>query len=93
MPAGRICGRTAPAIRRGLPITSVSSAATDARTIWCTPARKYCIIGTASDAARKITQFESFGVTGPYIRGFYSYELPAELCGRFSRDVMPLMPA
>src|ERR1700742_5078399 len=27
-----------------------------------------------------------------YIRGFYSYELPAELCGRFSRDVMPLMP-
>ena len=30
---------------------------------------------------------------GLYIRGFYSYQLPAELCDRFSRDVMPLMPA
>ena len=57
---------------------------------WCA---KYCIIGTASDAARKIAQLESFGVTSLYIRGFYSYELPAELCDRFSRDVMPLMPA
>jgi hypothetical protein len=32
-------------------------------------------------------------VTSLYIRGFYSYELPAELCHRFSRDVMPLMAA
>jgi hypothetical protein len=51
------------------------------------------LIGTASDAARTIAQLESFGVTSLYIRGFYSYQLPAELCDRFSRDVMPLMPA
>ena len=56
---------------------------------WCA---KYCIIGTAGDAAAKIAQLESFGVTSLYIRGFYSYKLPAELCDRFSRDVMPLMP-
>jgi hypothetical protein len=48
---------------------------------------------TAGDAAAKIAQLQSFGVTSLYIRGFYSYKLPAELCDRFSRDVMPLMPA
>jgi hypothetical protein len=32
-------------------------------------------------------------VTSLYIRGFYSYELPAEFFDRFSRDVMPLMAA
>jgi 5,10-methylenetetrahydromethanopterin reductase len=57
---------------------------------WCA---KYCIIGSARDAAAKIAQLESYGVTSLYIRGFYSYELPAELCHRFSRDVMPLMAA
>jgi 5,10-methylenetetrahydromethanopterin reductase len=56
---------------------------------WC---EKYCIIGSASDAAEKIARLESYGVTSLYIRGFYSYELPAELCDRFSRDVIPLMP-
>jgi hypothetical protein len=42
---------------------------------WCA---RYCIIGTAGDAARTIAQLESFGVTSLYIRGFYSYQLPAE---------------
>jgi hypothetical protein len=31
-------------------------------------------------------------MTSLYIRGFYSYELPAEFCDRFSHDVMPLTP-
>jgi hypothetical protein len=52
---------------------------------WCA---KYCIIGTARDAAAQIAQLESYGVTSLYIRGFYSYELPAQLCRRFSRDVI-----
>ncbi len=52
---------------------------------WCA---KYCIIGTARDAAAQIAQLESYGVTSLYIRGFYSYELPAQLCHRFSHDVI-----
>jgi hypothetical protein len=53
----------------------------------------YCTIGSASDAARKIAQFESHGVARLYIRGFYSCELPAQFAGRFSRDVLPPRPA
>lgn len=54
---------------------------------WCA---QHCIIGTARAAAAQIAQLESYGVTSLYSRGFYSYELPAQLCRRFSRDVIPL---
>jgi 5,10-methylenetetrahydromethanopterin reductase len=54
---------------------------------WC---EKYCIMGTAAQAAAKIRLLESYGVTNLYIRGFYSYELPAALCETFSGEVLPL---
>jgi hypothetical protein len=70
-----------------LAISATSWVPDDFLAQWCA---KYCIIGSAAEAAKKIAQLESYGVTSLYIRGFYSYELPVELCDRFSRDVMPL---
>jgi 5,10-methylenetetrahydromethanopterin reductase len=70
-----------------LAISATSWVPDDFLAQWCA---KYCIIGSAAEAAKKIAQLESYGVTSLYIRGFYSYELPVELCDRFSQDVMPL---
>lgn len=50
---------------------------------------RFCLMGSATDVADKVRALESRGVTSLYIRGFYSYELPWDLCQSFSRDVLP----
>ena len=41
---------------------------------------------SAADRAKRIAQLESYAVTSLYIQGFYSHELPVELCDRRVED-------
>jgi 5,10-methylenetetrahydromethanopterin reductase len=51
---------------------------------------RFCLMGTAEDVTTKIRTLESYGVHNLYIRGFYSYSLPIEVCEAFSSRVIPL---
>jgi 5,10-methylenetetrahydromethanopterin reductase len=51
---------------------------------------RFCLMGTADDVAAKVRTLESYGVNNLYIRGFYSYSLPTEVCEAFSSKIIPL---
>jgi 5,10-methylenetetrahydromethanopterin reductase len=49
-----------------------------------------CLMGDADDVAAKVRRLASYGVRNLYIRGFYSYEMPAATVGEpFARTVLP----
>jgi len=52
-------------------------------------AEKFCLMGTAEEVAEKIRTLESYGVSALYIRWFYSYRLPVNLCNTFASKIIP----
>ena len=52
-------------------------------------ADEFCIIGSGAEVAARIRELESQGVRNLYIRGFYTYDLPTEICETFISEVIP----
>jgi 5,10-methylenetetrahydromethanopterin reductase len=48
-----------------------------------------CLMGDPDDVAAKVRRLASYGVRNLYIRGFYSYEMPAGVGEAFARSVLP----
>lgn len=52
-------------------------------------AAEFCIIGTGDEVAARIRELESYGVRNLYIRGYYTYDLPTDVCDTFVSEVIP----
>jgi 5,10-methylenetetrahydromethanopterin reductase len=48
-----------------------------------------CLMGPPEDVAAKVRRLAAYGVRNLYIRGFYSYEMPAAVGEAFARTVIP----
>jgi hypothetical protein len=48
-----------------------------------------CLMGDPDEVAAKVRRLAAYGVRNLYIRGFYSYEMPAEVGDAFARTVLP----
>ena len=48
-----------------------------------------CLMGEPDDVAAKVRRLAAHGVRNLYIRGFYSYEMPAAVGEAFARTVLP----
>jgi 5,10-methylenetetrahydromethanopterin reductase len=52
----------------------------------------FCLMGPPDEVAGKVRRLAAYGVRSLYIRGFYSYEMPAAVGEAFARTVMPQLP-
>jgi 5,10-methylenetetrahydromethanopterin reductase len=52
-------------------------------------AEEWCLLGNGEQAVEKIRRLESYGVNNVYVRGFYSYDLPTDVCETLADRVIP----
>jgi 5,10-methylenetetrahydromethanopterin reductase len=50
---------------------------------------EFCLLGSSEDIATGVGRLASYGVNNLYLRGFYTYELPTQICQTFVDNVIP----